>query len=84
MLPGHVSEPIPFTAEPLVATLAEVRARVPLIEQDEETFVEAVLSRIPPTPPNHEVIVAANEAGIFPEGDVTDLEAGANRCAVMV
>lgn len=84
ILPGHVSEPIPFTGEPLVATLAEVRARVALIEQDETSFVETILSRIPPTPPNHQTIVAANEAGVFPDSDVTDLEAGANRCAVMV
>lgn len=84
ILPGHVSEPIPFTDEPLVATLAEVRARTPLIELDEMSFVETILSRIPPTPPNHETIVAANETGVFPEREVTELEAGANRCAVMV
>lgn len=84
ILPGHVSEPIPFTDEPLVATLAEVRVRVAFIEQDETSFVETILSRIPPTPPNHETIVAANETGVFPDSEVTDLEAGANRCAVMV
>jgi hypothetical protein len=30
---------------------------------------------------NH-CIVELNEAGLFPERDPTDLEAGANRCAV--
>ena len=42
----------------------------------------AILARIPPTPPNHAQIVALNEAGELPDGDPTDLEAGANRCAV--
>ena len=48
----------------------------------EEDFLESILARIPPTPPNHAQIVALNEAGEMPAGDPTDLEAGANRCAV--
>jgi hypothetical protein len=40
------------------------------------------LSKLPPTPPNFARIVNLNEAGEFPTGDPTDLEAGANRCAV--
>jgi hypothetical protein len=44
--------------------------------------VEALLARIPPTPPNHHRIVTLNESGATFEGDPTDLEAGANRCAV--
>jgi hypothetical protein len=45
-------------------------------------FVTWILGRIPPTPPNHHQIVQLNEQGLWPEGDATDLEAGANRCAV--
>lgn len=82
VLPGHVSEPVPFDGEPLAATLDEVRERVALLREDRDGFVSAILGRIPPTPPNHHVIVEANEAGVLPAGDVTDLEAGANRCAV--
>jgi hypothetical protein len=48
----------------------------------EDAFVETILARIPPTPPNHRRIVELNEAGLLPVGDPTDLEAGANRCAV--
>jgi len=48
----------------------------------EEAFLSTILARIPPTPPNHAQIVALNEAGAFPVDDPTDLEAGANRCAV--
>jgi glyoxylase-like metal-dependent hydrolase (beta-lactamase superfamily II) len=83
VLPGHISSPIPFDDRPLVATLAEVRERVALLRQGEDEFVASILARIPPTPPNHHLIVEANEAGVFPGGDVTDLEAGANRCAVL-
>ena len=83
VLPGHISEPIAFNDEPLAAPLERVREQTPLLQQDETTFVETILGRIPPTPPNHQVIVLANEAGTFPAGDVTDVEAGANRCAVL-
>lgn len=48
----------------------------------ESAFVERVASRLPPTPPNFVRIVQLNETGEFPPGDPTDLEAGANRCAV--
>ena len=48
----------------------------------ESAFVDRVTSKLPPTPPNFVRIVALNEAGEFPSGDLTDLEAGANRCAM--
>jgi hypothetical protein len=48
----------------------------------ESEFVDRVVSRLPPTPPNFTRIVELNERGEFPGGDATDLEAGANRCAV--
>jgi glyoxylase-like metal-dependent hydrolase (beta-lactamase superfamily II) len=82
VLPGHTSEPVPFDERPIAATLGEVIARVPALRLDEAEFVETILARIPPTPPNHARIVELNEAGELPEGDPTDLEAGANRCAV--
>lgn len=82
VLPGHTSEPVAFDGEPIVGTLAEVLGRVELLRLPEEAFVEAILGRLPPTPPNHGAIVAFNEAGELPAGDPTELEAGANRCAV--
>ena len=59
-----------------------MREKVEALGASEDAFVETILARIPPTPPNHRRIVELNEAGLFPEGDLTDLEAGANRCAV--
>jgi hypothetical protein len=48
----------------------------------ESAFVNRLTANLPPTPPNFVRIVELNEAGEFPTGDPTDLEAGANRCAV--
>jgi glyoxylase-like metal-dependent hydrolase (beta-lactamase superfamily II) len=82
ILPGHTSQPIAFDGTAFAGTLAQVRERVELLSAPEETFVAWVLGHIPPTPPNYEHIVELNEAGILPEGDPTELEAGANRCAI--
>lgn len=69
----------------------EVEALQDMLERDEpvtlldvrETgeFVARLLDRIPATPPNHLRIVELNEASQMPDGDVTELETGANRCA---
>jgi glyoxylase-like metal-dependent hydrolase (beta-lactamase superfamily II) len=82
VLPGHTSAPIAFDGRPIAATLAEVRAHIPLLANDEESFVDAILARIPPAPPNHSQIIALNEAGALLPEDPTELEAGANRCAI--
>ena len=81
ILPGHVSEPIPFDRQLLAAHVEEIRETVPLTRLDPDVFVEAVLARIPPTPPNHVQIVELNERGELPD-DTSELEAGANRCAI--
>lgn len=77
----HTSEPIAFDQQPVAAPLGRVRAGIPLLAESKSRFVEQLLARIPPTPPNHLHIVAMNEAGEQPAGDPTALEAGANRCA---
>ena len=81
VLPAHTSEPVAFDGRPISATLEEVQERTSLLRETEETFVSQILTRLPPTPPNHHRIVALNEAGTLPD-DPTELEAGANRCAV--
>ncbi|HUQ95438.1 MAG TPA: MBL fold metallo-hydrolase [Bryobacteraceae bacterium] len=82
VLPGHASEPIPFDGVPLVACLGAVSGRLRHWLTSERIFVEQILKRIPPTPPNYTHIVERNEAGAMPEGDPAELEAGANRCAI--
>lgn len=80
VLPGHTNEPVPFDGEPLRATLGEVHGRVGLLREDEDTFVEKLTAYLSPTPPNHARIVGLNKAGVLPEEDPAELEAGANRC----
>lgn len=82
ILPAHGSEPIAFDGRAISARMAEVTTWLSEWLRSESLFVERVVSRLPSTPPNFMRIVELNEAGEFPSGDLTDLEAGANRCAV--
>lgn len=82
VLPGHASQPVPFDGVPIGARLAEVDKQIDLLHVRRTVFVETLVQRLPPTPPNYERITRLNEAGLFPDHDVTELEAGANRCAI--
>ena len=82
VLPGHASQPVPFDGQPIGARLSEIDEHVSLLHTTLTTFVETLLRLLPPTPPNYERIVTLNEAGLVPDHDVTELEAGANRCAI--
>jgi glyoxylase-like metal-dependent hydrolase (beta-lactamase superfamily II)/rhodanese-related sulfurtransferase len=82
VLPAHASEPIAFDGRPIAASLREVASWLSAWLPSESGFVERVTSELPPTPPNFVRIVELNESGDAPDIDVTDLEAGANRCAV--
>ncbi|MEW5797010.1 MAG: MBL fold metallo-hydrolase [Candidatus Zixiibacteriota bacterium] len=82
VLPCHTSSPVPFDRTVITAILGAAREAVHL-GYDAEAFARDLLRRVPLTPPNHHVIVKYNEAGVLPSGDLTDLEAGANRCAVV-
>lgn len=81
ILPGHTSEPVPFDGRPLAARLGEVRTWLDRWLESESGFVDRVTSNLPDTPPNFARIVELNERGEMP-GDVVELEAGANRCAI--
>lgn len=82
VLPGHSGAPVPFDAIPLAATLAEIDEQVEMLHSSREVFLQRIMTRIPATPPNYRQIVTLNEMGLLPESGVTDLEAGANRCAI--
>ncbi len=82
ILPGHASKPVPFDGQVLAAQLGDVEAELDGWLVSQETFAERVLARIPPTPPNYTRITELNETGGSPGDDITELEAGANRCAV--
>ncbi len=82
ILPGHTSTPAPFDGQPIMASLAAVSAAIPRLHLPEADFVATLLAALPPTPPNHQQIVAMNQQGAPIPMDVTSLEAGANRCAI--
>jgi glyoxylase-like metal-dependent hydrolase (beta-lactamase superfamily II)/rhodanese-related sulfurtransferase len=82
VLPGHTSSPPAFDGVPISARLQVVSERLQEWLQLEPAFIERILARIPPTPPNFERIVELNESGELPAEDPTELEAGANRCAI--
>ena len=82
VLPAHTSDPVAFDGHSVTASMAEVAEWLTGWLESEASFVTRVTSNLPETPPNFTRIVALNEAGEIPADDVTDLEAGANRCAV--
>ena len=82
VLPAHTSDPIPFDGRAISARLDEIEPWLSDWLVSESAFVDRLVSKLPPAPPNFSRIVEMNERGEFPEGDPTDLEAGANRCAV--
>jgi glyoxylase-like metal-dependent hydrolase (beta-lactamase superfamily II) len=82
VLPAHASEPIAFDGVAVAAPMSDVSTWLSGWLASESNFVDRVTSNLPATPPNFARIVDLNEAGEFPSGDPTALEAGANRCAV--
>lgn len=82
ILPAHASNPVPFDGNVLAARLGDVEAQLEGWLESQESFAERVLARIPPTPPNYTRITELNETGGSPNDDITELEAGTNRCAV--
>ncbi|HJU42074.1 MAG TPA: MBL fold metallo-hydrolase [Vicinamibacterales bacterium] len=81
VLSGHTSEPVPFDGVPVAVRLGEVRTWLDRWLESESAFVNRVTANLPATPPNFAQIVELNERGELP-GDLVELEAGANRCAI--
>ncbi len=81
VLPGHVEQPVPFNGQPIFASIGTVREQTNLLDLPEREFVERITAHIPEAPLNHQTIVKLNEAGNTDMKDLTELEAGANRCA---
>jgi glyoxylase-like metal-dependent hydrolase (beta-lactamase superfamily II) len=82
ILPAHTNRPVAFDGHAIASTIGEADQWLGQWPSSESGFIERLVSRLPDTPPNFVTIVEFNERGQLPTGDVTDLEAGANRCAV--
>jgi glyoxylase-like metal-dependent hydrolase (beta-lactamase superfamily II) len=81
--PAHFSDSaVPRDDGTYAATIGELAARMDALSMDRDSFVEYVLSDMPPRPANYEEIIAAN----LGQADVSDAEAfelelGPNNCA---
>ncbi|MDP2321903.1 MAG: rhodanese-like domain-containing protein [Acidobacteriota bacterium] len=82
VLPAHTSEPIAFDGRPVMSRMSSIDKWLGDWMGSEASFIARVVSRLPETPPNFGRIVELNERGEMPDVDATELEAGANRCAV--
>ena len=70
------------TDDTYAATLSELRERLPALSRPEESFVEYVLSDMPPRPANFEAIIETNVGRREPDDEAAfELELGPNNCA---
>lgn len=82
ILPAHTNKPVVFDGALITSTIGEVKKNISLINANENDFISTLLAKIPPTPANYLTIVEKNLTGNFSGTDSTELEAGANRCAI--
>jgi hypothetical protein len=67
---------------PVATTIGEASTWLDQWLSSEAAFVSRLVSQLPDAPPNFAKIAEFNERGELPSGDVTNLEAGATRCAI--
>jgi glyoxylase-like metal-dependent hydrolase (beta-lactamase superfamily II)/rhodanese-related sulfurtransferase len=82
VLPGHIGTPVAFDGCPIMTTLNDFNTRVAIVHTPHDEFVHTLLQNIPATPLHYDLIIRFNEKGIVPNNDLTELEAGANRCVI--
>ena len=80
--PGHVSDGAEQAADgSYTDTLGDIADAMPALERERESFVEFVLSDMPPRPDNYEDIIATNLGRRALGDDAAQLERGPNNCA---
>lgn len=81
--PAHASDSTPQRADgTYTATLRTVRERLPVLAADRETFVDRVLTDMPPRPANYETIIDTNLGHAeVDRQDALTMELGPNNCA---
>jgi glyoxylase-like metal-dependent hydrolase (beta-lactamase superfamily II)/rhodanese-related sulfurtransferase len=82
VLPAHTNKPAAFDNALIKTTIGEAKKNITLLQSNEEAFVNSLLQKIPPTPPNFLFIAEKNIIGNYEGINPIDVEAGANRCAV--
>lgn len=83
VLPGHYGDTVPVGPDaPVGATLGQLRAALPPLGFDEDTFVEWARARTTPRPANYVEIIKANMGrSEVPVAMLQRLEVGPNRCS---
>ena len=87
ILPGHFASEDPGVLgdvdDPIMTTVQDARTELPLLQLEEEDFVDRVTASIPEKPPNYDRMMAINTGREPPEdeSEATELELGPNRCA---
>lgn len=83
VFPAHLSQAIPFDNNLITETIKTLKDKLDLLKRTENEFVDYTLSRIPPTPRNYLQIATLNKQGSYEGHTPAELEAGANRCAIV-
>ena len=82
ILPAHISQSISI-GQPIIAEkLKRLKESIPALTFSIGNFIESILSKLPPSPPNYLTIAEINKSGDIGDFIIADLEAGANRCAI--
>ncbi|QZA89454.1 MBL fold metallo-hydrolase [Salinarchaeum sp. IM2453] len=81
--PAHTSsEAMPSVDNPAIATIQSLQQSQPLLNVDVDTFVEKLLTDMPPRPNNYEEIITVNlGTRSVDKGEAFELELGPNNCA---
>jgi glyoxylase-like metal-dependent hydrolase (beta-lactamase superfamily II)/rhodanese-related sulfurtransferase len=82
VFPAHTSKPIVFGQETITVTLEQLKNNLAAFSLEKQDFVNSILAKLPPTPPNYLTIAEINRKGDATGHILADLEAGANRCAI--
>ncbi len=82
VFPAHTSKAVPFDDKLITETIGRLKDKLDLLKFTEEAFIQYTLLRIPPTPPNYLTIAKLNKQGSYKGYQPSDLEAGANHCAI--
>lgn len=83
ILPAHISTPIKIGQTLISKSLGEIKSENKTLSLDIGTFVNSIASKLPPTPPNYLAIAEINKKGVSPDVVLAEIEAGANRCAIV-
>ncbi|WP_255149623.1 MBL fold metallo-hydrolase [Halorarius halobius] len=80
VLPGHESGVL--RAEPVTATVGDLRTGLSVLQRDEDAFVESLTETVPEKPPNYESVIDTNRGHETPEDEeALQWELGPNNCA---